>query len=87
MNWRFLPERWRAAATIRSMKGQQTVLVVTIRDGDERRRARVAARLRAVLHHPTAQGLVTYTEETFPQAPQVDDGDDEDQADEVEEQG
>lgn len=71
--WRGLRGRVRAAATIRSMKTGQTVLVVTIRDDDPRRRKRVAARLRSVLHHPSAQGLVTYTEEEFPQAPDVED--------------
>lgn len=55
------------------MTSEQTVLVVTIRDGDAHRRSRVAARLRSVLHHPSAQGLVTYTEETFPQAPATED--------------
>lgn len=69
MTWRFIPVRWRVAATIRGMNSEQTVLVVTIQDGDERRRSRVAARLRSVLRHPSAQGLVTYTEVTFPQAP------------------
>lgn len=81
MTWRFIPARWRAAATIRSMKTEQTVLVVTIRDGDPRRRSRVAARLRSVLHHPSAQGIVTYTEETFPQAPDMPDTSDDDTED------
>lgn len=66
---RFIRGRVRAAVTIRSMKTDQTVLVVTIRDDDPRRRERVAKRLRSVLHHPSAKGLVTYTEETWPQAP------------------
>lgn len=69
MIWRVFRERLRAAATIKGMKTEQTVIVVTIRDRDPRRRARVAGRLRSVLHHPSARGLVTYTEEDFPQAP------------------
>lgn len=61
--------RLRAAATIRSMTSDQTVLVVTIHDDDPKRRKRIASRLRSVLHHPSAKGYVTYTEEDFPQAP------------------
>lgn len=69
--WRAAVGRLRAAATIRRMNTDQTVLVVTIRDDDPRRRERVAKRLRSVLHHPSAKGLVTYTEEQFPQAPEA----------------
>jgi len=71
--WRAIKGRVRAAATIRRMTTDQTVLVVTIRDDDPRRRERVAKRLRSVLHHPSAQGLVTYTVEDFPQAPMIQD--------------
>ena len=77
MIWRAARARWRAAATIRSMTSDQTVLVVTIRDDDPERRRRVAKRLRSVLHHPSAKGLVTYTEEDFPQAPPLPLEDDE----------
>lgn len=69
--WRFILGRWRAAATIGSMKTEQTVMVVTIRDDGTRRRRHLVGRLRSLLRHPVYQGAVTFTEETFPQAPPV----------------
>jgi hypothetical protein len=66
---RFIRWRWRAAANARDVRTEQTVMVVTITNADPVRGRSVAARLRSVLRHPSAQGLVTYTEEDFPQAP------------------
>lgn len=71
MSARFLPERWRWAATIRGMKTEQTVMVVTIREDGSTRGDHLASKLRSLMSHPQNQGVVTFTVETFPQAPPV----------------
>jgi len=71
--WRFLPERWRWAATIRSMKTQQTVLIVTIREDGSSRGSHLASKLRSLVGHPQYRDLVNFTVEEFPQAPAADD--------------
>lgn len=53
---------------------EQTVIVVTIRHDDTRRRRHVAACVRSVLHHPSTRGMVTYTVEDFPEPPPLSRG-------------
>lgn len=47
------------------------MLVVTIRNDGTRHSRHLTNRLRSLLRHPSYQRSVTFTEETFPQAPPV----------------
>lgn len=73
MSWRFLAMWWDWTAMVKTMKTDQTAMVITVRR-DSPQGLHLVKTLRSLLAHPQYRGTVSWTEETFPQGPQPEPG-------------